>query len=93
MSKERLTVTIDSELVEAANQAVADGYAASLSAWVNLALTERATKERRLRSLAAAVGAYEREFGKITAAELGAQELADRRHGIPVRPKRRQKSA
>ena len=55
MGKERLTVTVDSELVEAANQAVADGRVASLSGWVNLALAERAAKERRLRTLAQAV--------------------------------------
>jgi hypothetical protein len=52
-NKERLTVTVDSELIEAANQAVAEGRVGSLSGWVNLALTERAAKERRLRTLAA----------------------------------------
>ena len=93
MSKERLTVTVDSELVEAANQAVAEGRVASLSGWVNLALAERATKERRLRTLAEAVAAYEHEFGKITPAELAAQESADRRNALTVRPRRRRKSA
>jgi hypothetical protein len=92
MSKERLTVTVDSELVEAANQAVAEGRVASLSGWVNLALAERATKERRLRTLAEAVEAYEEEFGKITPAELAAQERADRRNSVLTRPRRRQKS-
>jgi hypothetical protein len=93
MSKERLTVTVDSELVEAANQAVAEGRVASLSGWVNLALTERATKERRLRTLAEAVAAYEDEFGKITPAELTAQERADRRNAVTTRPRRRRKSS
>jgi hypothetical protein len=93
MSKERLTVTVDAELVEAANQAVAEGRVASLSGWVNLALAERATKERRLRTLAEAVAAYENEFGKITAAELAAQERADRRNAVTARPSRRRKNA
>ena len=93
MSKERLTVTVDSELVEAASQAVADGRVASLSGWVNLALAERAAKERRLRTLAEAVAVYEHEFGEITPAELIAQERADRRNAIVVRPKRRRKNA
>lgn len=93
MSKERLTVTVDSELVEAANQAVAEGRVASLSGWVNLALAELATKERRLRTLAEAVGAYEDEFGKITPAELAAQERADRRNAFTTRPRRPRKSS
>ena len=93
MSKERLTVTVDSELVEAANQAVADGRVASLSGWVNLALAERAAKERRLRTLSEAVAAYEHEFGEITPAELAAQERADRRNAFTVRPSRRRKRA
>ena len=92
MSKERLTVTVDSELVEAANQAVADGRVASLSGWVNLALAERAAKERRLWTLAAAVAAYEHEFGEITPAELAVQERADRRSAFTVRPRRRRKN-
>ena len=92
MSKERLTVTVDSELIEAATRAVTEGRVASLSGWVNLALAERAVKERRLRALADAVAAYEHEFGEITAGELAAQERADRRNAISVRPRNRRKS-
>jgi Arc/MetJ-type ribon-helix-helix transcriptional regulator len=91
MSKERMTVTVDSELIEAANKAVTEGRVSSLSGWVNLALAERAAKERRLRALAEAVAAYEEEFGEITAAELAAQERADRRNAIPIRPRKRSK--
>ena len=92
-SKERLTVTVDPELIEAANQAVAEGRVASLSGWVNLALAERAAKERRLRTLAEAIAGYEEEFGEITAAELAAQERVDRKNATAVRPRRRGKSA
>ena len=92
MSKERLTVTVDSELIEAATQAVTEGRVASLSGWVNLALAERAAKERRLRALADAVAVYEHEFGEITPAELAGQERADRRNAIAVRPGRRRKN-
>ena len=77
-SKERLTVTVDPELVEAASAAVAEGRVGSLSAWVNLALSERAAKERRLRALAGAIAAYEQEFGPISADEIAAQARADR---------------
>ena len=78
MSKERLTVTVDAHLVQAGNNAVAEGRTDSLSAWVNLALAERAAKDRRLHALAEAVSAYETEFGVITGGELAAQERADR---------------
>jgi hypothetical protein len=92
-NKERLTVTVDSELIEAANQAVTEGRAGSLSGWVNLALAERAAKDRRLQALAEAIGGYEQAFGEITAGELAAQARADRRSATTVRPRRRRKSA
>jgi Arc/MetJ-type ribon-helix-helix transcriptional regulator len=93
MPKERITVTIDSELIEAANEAVAEGRVSSLSGWVNHALVELAARERRLRELAAAVEAYEDEFGEITAAELTAQARGDHRNAIVVRPRKRPKKA
>jgi|SRR5450432_79148 len=87
--KARLTVTVDAELVEAANQAVKAGRAESLSGWVNAALAERETKERRLRAMAEAVSAYEAEFGTISAQELAAQQRADERTAVVVRGSRR----
>jgi Arc/MetJ-type ribon-helix-helix transcriptional regulator len=89
MSKERLTVTVDSHLIEAANQAVAEGRVASLSGWVNLALTERAAKERRLQALAEAIAMYEESFGELKPAEVAAQERADRRLAKSIHPRRR----
>ncbi|MBI4864074.1 MAG: hypothetical protein HY815_28025 [Candidatus Riflebacteria bacterium] len=91
--KARLTVTVDKALLEAANDSVAAGRASSLSGWVNLALAERAAKERRLLALAEAIASYERQFGAISAAELVAQEQRDRRDAIVVRdrPGKRQR--
>lgn len=85
MSKERLTVTVDPHLVQAGNDAVAEGRVGSLSAWVNLALLDLAEKDRRLRALADAVEAYEIQFGAITPDELAAQERADRASARVVR--------
>jgi hypothetical protein len=84
-NKERLTVTVDPDLVEAANDAVATGRAESLSAWVNLALTERAAKDRRLRAMGEAIAMYETQFGEITAQEIAAQRRADRGSARVVR--------
>ncbi len=85
MRKERLTVTIDADLMEAGNDAVAEGRAESLSGWVNAALAERVTKERRLAALAEAVTAYEEKFGAISARELVDQKRADREAAVVVR--------
>ncbi len=84
--KERLTVTVDDALVRLGNAAVKSGRAASLSAWVNTALVERAATERRLAAMGDAIAAYEAEFGEISAAELLAQQRADRRSAVLVGP-------
>jgi hypothetical protein len=91
--KERLTVTIDRDLIEVAEQAVAIGDADSVSAWVNAALVERATKERRLRGLAKVIATYEAEFGVITEEEMAEQRRLDRAAAIVVRgdPRKRKK--
>jgi hypothetical protein len=92
--KERLTVTVDSDLVVAGNRAVRTGEADSLSGWVNDALAEREAKDRRRRALAEAVAAYEAEFGVMSDEEIAAQRRADERAAIVIRghqPRRRAK--
>lgn len=93
--KERLTVTVDPALIAAGNDAVAEGRAESLSAWVNAALAERVAKERALAALAHAIAAYEEEYGEISARELADQARADRESAIVVRGalKRRKRKA
>jgi Arc/MetJ-type ribon-helix-helix transcriptional regulator len=83
--KERVTVTLDPNLVKAGNDAVASGSADSLSHWVNTALTDRVEKDRKLRALGEAIAAYEVEFGEITDEEMEAQQRADRESAIVVR--------
>jgi hypothetical protein len=85
--KERLTVTVDPAVVQAGHDAVAAGHAPSLSSWVNLALVERAAKDRRLRALGDAIAAYEAAHGVISAQEIDEQVRADRRAAIVVRPR------
>ena len=71
-------MTVDSEILEAGQAAVAAGQAESLSAWVNRALAERVAKEQRLSALADAITAYEAEFGMISETEIAQQARADR---------------
>lgn len=86
--KQRLTVTIDPDLIEAGNRAVSAGQADSLSGWVNQALAERTIRDRRLQSLSDAIVGYEAEFGEITAEEIAAQRRADRGSAAVVRGSR-----
>jgi len=84
-----MTVTVDPELVEAANRAVSDGEAESLSGWVSAALVDKVAKDRKLADLHKAVEAYEVEFGEITPEELAAQARTDRADAVIVRGRRR----
>jgi len=83
--KERVTVTLDRALVDAANAAVAAGRADSLSAWINLAVAEHVAKERRLAALSDLLAGYEAEYGEITPSELAAREREDRRKATVIR--------
>ena len=91
--KERLTVTVDPDLVKAGNRAVAAGLAVSLSGWVNDALAARAAHDQRLQALAEAISAYETEHGAISTAEIAAQERRDREAALVVRGRTRTETA
>ena len=90
--KQRLTVTVDPELVAAGNRAVAAGTAQSLSAWVSGALVEQARRDRKLEELRAAIVDYEAEFGEITAEEMLVQQRTDREDAVVVRGRRARSS-
>lgn len=83
--KRRLTVTVDPELIEAAQHAVESGHAESVSGWVSAAIEDRVRRERRLQQLRVAIAEYEQEFGEITAEEVAAQQRADREGATVVR--------
>jgi Arc/MetJ-type ribon-helix-helix transcriptional regulator len=65
-TKERLSASVDAELIAAAQEAVARGRAESVSAWVNDALRLKADHDRRLAALDEFLVAYEAEHGEIT---------------------------
>lgn len=68
--KQRLSASVDADLIETAEAAVAAGLAASVSAWVNDALRLKRDQDRRLAALVEFVTAYEAEHGAITADEI-----------------------
>ena len=69
-SKERLSASVDAELLAAAQEAVERGEAESVSAWVNEALRLKANHDRRLAALDDFLAAYEAEHGVITEQEM-----------------------
>jgi Arc/MetJ-type ribon-helix-helix transcriptional regulator len=96
--KERLTVTVDRDLIEEADQAVRDGRADSMSGYVNAALAEYSAKQRRLVALAKAIKAYEAEFGEITEEDMDERIRLDKARAIvvrgnPAREKKRRRKA
>jgi Arc/MetJ-type ribon-helix-helix transcriptional regulator len=81
-AKERLSASVDADLVAVAQEAVAQGRADSVSAWVNEALRLKVAYDRRLRALDEFVAGFEAEHGEITEAEMN--EAARRARGRAV---------
>ena len=69
-TKRRLSASVDAELIEAAQAAVAQGRADTISAWVNDALRLKSDHERRLQALDEFLAAYEAAHGEITEEEM-----------------------
>ena len=85
MSKQRLSASVDTELIEAAENAVARGRSESVSAWVNDALHLKLQRDRRLEALAAFVAAYEADHGEITSEEIIQSVRRARSRAVAVR--------
>lgn len=77
MTKRRITLTIDADLLDEASAAVSDGDASSVSAWVNQAMADKSEHRLRLKALGEAIADYEAEFGKITPEEVAEQRRLD----------------
>jgi hypothetical protein len=80
--KQRLSASVDADLVAVGQDAVAQGQAESMSAWVNDALRLKAAHDRRMQALDEFVAAYEAEHGEITEEEM--REAARRARGRAV---------
>jgi hypothetical protein len=87
--KERLSASVDADMVKAGRDAVANGTADSLSAWVNEALRRQAEHDRQMQAMAEFIAAYEAEHGEITAEEMDEAERSMRERAIVVRGKGR----
>jgi Arc/MetJ-type ribon-helix-helix transcriptional regulator len=84
-SKQRLSASVDAELVAVAQEAVAVGQAESVSAWVNDALRLKADHDRRLRALDEFLSAYEAQHGEISEEEMREAARRARSQAVVVR--------
>jgi len=84
-TRERLSVTIEADLLEAGRVAVAEGRAESLSAWVNGALRRQADHDRRMKALDEFLDGYEAEHGDITEQEMEAATRRARARAVVIR--------
>jgi hypothetical protein len=84
-AKARLSATVDADLIEASQAAVAAGETESVSAWVNDALRLKIEHDRRLRGIDDFIAAYEAEHGEITDQDMDAAYRAAKARAIVVR--------
>jgi hypothetical protein len=87
-AKQRLSATIDADLVATGQEAVAAGRAESLSAWVNDALRAQVERDRRLAAMDAFLAAFENDHGEIGDAEIASAVRGGRERAVVVRGRR-----
>lgn len=85
--KQRLSASVDAELLHRAQSAVEAGRAESISAWVNDALRLKADHEQRMEALDSFIAAYEDEHGEITESEIDGAVRRARERATVVRSK------
>jgi Arc/MetJ-type ribon-helix-helix transcriptional regulator len=91
-TKQRLSASVDAELLEAAERAVRRGQAPTVSAWVNEALRLRLEQQRRHDALAAYIATYEAEHGSIGPEEIRMATRRARSRALSVRAFARRKA-
>jgi Arc/MetJ-type ribon-helix-helix transcriptional regulator len=84
-TKQRLSASVDAELMVAAQQAVIEGRAESISAWVNDALRLKTENDRRLQAIDDFLAAYEAEHGEITENDIQGAARRARERAVVVR--------
>jgi hypothetical protein len=84
-NKQRLSASVDADLIGAAEEAVARGGVDSVSAWVNDALRLKLAQDRRLEALSAFLADYEAKHGLITPEEMRDATRRARARALVVR--------
>ena len=76
--KQRVTVTVDEALLDAASLAVREGRSRSVSEWIGEAMAQRRDRDARLAALSRLIAEYEAEHGFITDEDIADQDQQDR---------------
>jgi hypothetical protein len=84
-TKQRLSASVDAELVVAAESAAKRGEVANVSAWVNEAMRLKLEHDRGLAELAGVIAHFEAEHGEITKAEVEKAARMARSRAVSVR--------
>jgi hypothetical protein len=85
MNRQRLSASVSADLIRAAERAVAEGRAKSVSAWVNEAMQRQVEHDERVRALREFISAWEAEHGEITQEEMDAAARSARQRAIVLR--------
>jgi hypothetical protein len=83
--KQRLSASVDADLLVAAEAAAKRGEVANVSAWVNEAMRLKVEHDRGLTELAAVIADFEAEHGEITAEEMEQAARLARSRAVSVR--------
>ncbi len=90
--KQRVSATVDADLLEAAERAVRRGEATTVSAWLNDAMRLKLERERRLEALSEFIASYEAEHGVIAPEEIRAASRRTRSRALVARGLPRRKT-
>ena len=84
MHVQRLSATVDADVLDAGRRAVEQGRATSLSAWVEAALRRQAAADERTVALDAWVADVAAEDGRLTDGDVAAAEQRAEREALRV---------
>jgi Arc/MetJ-type ribon-helix-helix transcriptional regulator len=87
--KERLSASVDADLLAQARDAVRVGRTGSLSSWINEAIRRQLEHDRRLAALENFVASYEAKHGRITDDEMREASRRARSRAVVVRGRRK----
>lgn len=84
-TKQRLSASVDAELIDAAEAAARRGEVANVSAWVNDAMRLKIEHDRGLAELAAVIAEFESEHGQISKEDIDSATRAARSRAVSIR--------
>ena len=93
IGKQRISATVDADLLAIAERAAAEGRAKNVSAWINDAMRQKAEDDLRREAARKLIEDYEAEHGVITAAEMARAARDMKARAIVVRGRKRTKRA